>query len=356
MKDLINKFIIFIISLALYITYVNSAFMVVPVLIVITISTALSYFEKGKINLWIFIIYTLFCFVKPPFLFFIPLICYDIILNKIKWLFLLSFLPLLYTGDEFSLSTKWLIISFISISYILKYRTTTLENINIRYNELRDSTKEMSMKLEEKNKELLEKQDYEINLATLTERNRIARDIHDNVGHMLSRSILQVGALLVTTKDENTKESLNLIKDTLSDAMNSIRSSVHDLHEESVDLKIELQKLINNFNFCPVEFFYDVDSNLEKNMKYCFIAVTKEALSNIIKHSNGTKALVKVYEHPAFYQLIIEDNGTKSQNESSDGIGLKNIKDRVLALNGNINITQNKGFRIFISVPKNNLY
>lgn len=56
--------------------------------------------------------------------------------------------------------------------------------------------------LQEKNKNLMEKQDYEIYLATLRERNRIAREIHDNVGHMLSRSILQMGALITIHKEE----------------------------------------------------------------------------------------------------------------------------------------------------------
>ena len=58
------------------------------------------------------------------------------------------------------------------------------------------------------------RQDYEINLATLNERNRIARDIHDNVGHLLTRSILQIGALLTIYKDNTIKEGLNSIKDT----------------------------------------------------------------------------------------------------------------------------------------------
>ena len=56
--------------------------------------------------------------------------------------------------------------------------------------------------LQEKNKNLMEKQDYEIYLATLRERNRIAREIHDNVGHMPSRSILQMGALITIHKEE----------------------------------------------------------------------------------------------------------------------------------------------------------
>ena len=86
-------------------------------------------------------------------------------------------------------------------------------------------------------------------MATLKERNRIARDIHDNVGHLLSRSILQIGAAIIINKNEELNLNLNLIKDTLNEAMNSIRNSVHDLHDDSIDLQIEIQKLINNFSF-----------------------------------------------------------------------------------------------------------
>ena len=54
----------------------------------------------------------------------------------------------------------------------------------------RDDSTEINLLLKEKNKNLLINQNYEINNATLTERNRIAREIHDNVGHMLSRAIM----------------------------------------------------------------------------------------------------------------------------------------------------------------------
>jgi signal transduction histidine kinase len=248
--------------------------------------------------------------------------------------------------------SKWLIAAFILAAYVLKYRTVSLQNLEKDYYKLRDNTKEISMQLEKQNKELLDKQDYEINLATLTERNRIARDIHDNVGHLLSRSILQIGALLVINKDEKMKESLKLLKNTLSEAMDSIRNSVHNLHEESIDIQTEIQKLIDNFKFCSVKFNYDVKANLEKNIKYCFISVTKEALSNIIKHSNATEVLIVIREHPALYQLVIQDNGSSCSYNSENGIGIKNINDRVLSVGGNINISNNKGFRIFISIPK----
>ncbi|MFA9399110.1 MAG: sensor histidine kinase [Clostridiaceae bacterium] len=217
---------------------------------------------------------------------------------------------------------------------------------------MEDDSKEISMQLEITNKILIEKQDYEIKLARLNERNRIARDIHDNVGHMLSRSILQIGALLATNKDEPTKENLKLIKNTLSEAMDSIRNSVHDLHEESIDLESEIKTLIKNFSFCSVELNYDIEFSLEKDLKYCFLSITKEALSNIIKHSNATKASILIREHPGFYQFIIEDNGSYASYYTKNGIGLKNINDRVTSFNGYVNINCDKGFKLFISIPK----
>ena len=352
MKKLIDKIIIFIISLVLYIPYANDLYMVVPILIAIILSAILSYLENENIAIWVFGAYLVSCFFQPAFLFFIPLICYDVVLLKIKVIWVLSFLPLIINSTHTPFTSNCLIATYILVSYVLKYRTISLQNLEKEYYKLRDNTKEISIKLESQNKELLEKQDYEINLATVSERNRIARDIHDNVGHLLSRSILQIGALIVINKDENTKENLNLLKDTLSEAMDSIRSNVHNLHEESIDLQTEIHKLIDRFKYCSIKFDYDVKSNFEKNIKYCFISVTKEALSNIIKHSNATEALVKIYEHPALYQLVIQDNGSNCNYNSENGIGVKNIEDRVSSIGGNINISTDKGFKIFISIPK----
>ena len=62
--------------------------------------------------------------------------------------------------------------------------------------------------------------------ATLKERNRISREIHDNVGHMLSRSILMTGAIRTVSQDRALDRSLEELEDTLHTAMTSIRRSV----------------------------------------------------------------------------------------------------------------------------------
>ena len=216
---------------------------------------------------------------------------------------------------------------------------------------MRDTTKEFSLQLEGKNRELMEKQDYEINLATLNERNRIARDIHDSIGHLLSNSILQTGALMATCKNETLYNNLNTLKNTLIAGMDSVRESIHGLYDESVDLYTEVRALIDNFHFCEILLDYDMESNLDKKIKYALLSIIKEALSNVIRHSDATGVKLTLREHPALYQLIIKDNGSKKE-VSSEGIGLKNIKQRVDSLKGIVNIRYENGFMLFISIPK----
>lgn len=227
-----------------------------------------------------------------------------------------------------------------------------------------DDSTERDLLLTEKNRSLLEKQDYEIYTATLRERNRIAREIHDNVGHLLSRSILLAGAVRTINQDEMLSSSLDSLDDTLNAAMDNIRSSVHDLKDDAVNLDEAVRSLIKDFTFCPVSYCYDAGKNIPRDVKYCFISITKEALSNIIRHSNARKASVTIREHPALYQLCIEDDGSPAAaaadaeethprySGSSRGIGLTNMRERVSVLRGTIHISTENGFRILAAIPK----
>ena len=137
--------------------------------------------------------------------------------------------------------------------------------------------------------------------------------------------------------------------------MNNIRNSVHDLHDESIYLQSALQSLVDSFTFCSVHFQCDISKQIPKNVKYCFLAITKEALNNVMRHSNASRITLTVKEHPAFYQLLIEDNGTTSshsENMDDTGMGISNMKERVESLHGILHISTDKGFRVFVSIPK----
>lgn len=352
MSKLIDKLILFIICLAVLAQYHTDIYIVVPVLCAVAASALLS-FTENAVSAAVLIVWSGICLWLPHFTFFLPLICYDMFQSRWRWALLAAVIPLAAAYTHLPLDKTLFIALFIALSWLLKRRTEDLERTQREYLSLRDTAKEFSMRLENKNKELLDKQDYEIHLATLNERNRIARDIHDNIGHILSNTILQTGALMATCQDEALKERLSTLKDTLSQGMDSIRSSIHDLHDESVDLYAEVKALADGFKFCELSLDYDVDSSPPKAVKYALLAVVKEALSNVIRHSDATRVNVTLREHPAFYQLVIRDNGSK-KTPAGDGIGLKNIAQRVEAAGGRVNITSDDGFTVFVSIPKEN--
>ena len=104
------------------------------------------------------------------------------------------------------------------------------------------------------------------------------------MGHVLSRTILLTGAVKAVNKDQNLAPMLDGLDDSLNSAMDSIRSSVHDLHDEAINLQEELKRIIRDFKYCKVELKCDVSDKMDSNAKYCYACVVKEALSNIMKY------------------------------------------------------------------------
>lgn len=310
--------------------------------------------EKVFIRICLKIAILLISMVQPIFLIFTPSFCYISFYRKKYYLpILLLFLNFVNFKTDFLAKAVEVLLLMI-FSFYVSEKTRKMQELRNTIHELRDNSVEHENILKEKNQELLDKKNDELYIAVLQERNRIAREIHDNVGHMLSRSILQLGALLAICKDEILRPHLVTLNETLNEAMNNIRNSVHDLHDEAIKLEDAVNSLIQNFTFCPVKFSYQVTSKVPKKIKYCLLAIIKEALNNVIKHSNASEVTISIKEHFAFYQLLIKDNGTliSSDLENTSGIGLKSMKERVALNKGIIHITVENGLRIFITIPK----
>lgn len=326
-------------------------FHIAALLACVTLSAMNSYLG-GRFSLFSCAVWLCLCLWRAEFLLYLPLFAYDLFDGGL-WLplRLVWLIPLAVRLADGQTQAVLSAAVLCALAVLLKFRTGAVEGAQAEYRTLRDNAKELSIHLKQRNRELMEKQDYEVRLATLKERNRIAREIHDSVGHLLSSALLQVGALQVLNKDGQLDRGLDTVKDTLSGAMDSIRSSVHDLHDESIDLHAQLQGMADRFAFCPVHLSFDA-GEMDRNLKYCFTAVVGEALSNVAKHSNATQVDILVREHPALYQLLIQDNGTKFTGTDSGGIGLYNIAERVQAFQGTFRTEHKNGFRLFISIPK----
>ncbi|WP_040198240.1 sensor histidine kinase [Candidatus Soleaferrea massiliensis] len=354
MGALIDKFVLLLGSLILVALDAVSVWSVIFALAAISLSALNSCFDRRMFHMVSALAYLVGCLAQPYLLLFLPLVFYDVFFEDLKMLVALSAVPIL-NGVRVEPAGTVMMLVFLLASLLLKHHTTRLRALQQDYAQLQDEAALTNIRIQRVSQEFLEKQDYEVSLATLRERNRIAREIHDNVGHLLSSSILQIGALMAVNKDERMAENLSLLKDTLSQGMDSIRSSVHDLHDDSADLFTEANGLVSAFTFCEARLKYNIEREPPKKLKHCFLSVLKEALANVIKHSNASRVQVFMDEHPAFYQLVIWDNGTHIRMGGSDGMGVKGMLDRVKALHGVCSIDAEKGFRIFISIPKQEL-
>lgn len=364
MAEIKDKLLLFFSCFILYLLEVHWEYSIIPVLLAVITSSLSTYLVDRRLKLGFFLIYIACCQLIPYCFVFLPLIIYDIAYYDYQFLGVLILFPLLLNFNYFTPAIIAFTIMFFILCWNMKYRTLTYQRIRTEYNELQDTSKELALVQEQKNQSLLENQDYEINVATLNERNRISKEIHDNIGHLLSRSLLQIGALLTITKEETTKEGLTSLKNSISEGMDSVRFSIHNMHDESIDLYTVVDTLVKEFSFCKINFEYDIKSSPDIKLKYTIIAIIKEGLANIIKHSDATKVQLSLREHPAMYQLILSDNGMIDDIKQlrlrklyenqiyQDGMGIQNITDRVKSFQGNINFNFDKGFRIFISIPK----
>lgn len=352
MHNILNKLILFFgIMLILLISYPTEK-IIIPMLSTIAVASLSEFFHKDRLALIFFIGFIGLCVFYPVFLLTLPIVFYDVIISRYEFAGFLIVVPWIMNLGNYNFGINLALLVLLAISVIVKYKAVQYNKLHIKYIKSRDELTEMSMNLEKKVEDLMMREDFLVSIATLNERNRIAHEIHDNVGHLLTSSIIQIGAIMAITKEETTKEMLGNIKSTLDVGMNSIRNSIHNIHEDSIDLYLQISNIINTFTFCETTLNYEITNDLNINIKYAVIGIVKEALANVMKHSNATKVSISLYEHPSLYQIIIIDNGTLKSKSVDNGMGLQGIKNRVNSLGGIVNFDESKGFKIFISLMK----
>lgn len=307
----------------------------------------------------------------PPFVPFAPLALYDIarrVRRERVWValgigvaFVFALVADLRGGV---LTTRTLLLTAIlSIAAtLLSLRTAQLEREQQRMRRTRDELQERALALEARNRDLADRQDYEVELATLAERARIAREIHDNVGHQLTRASLQTEALRVVHADEpGVAADFADVKHTVDEALQLVRASVHALNDTAADLSVQLERIVEGaYSDSGPQIELEVlAEHAPANVANCFAAVLREALSNTMRHACAQTVAVRCMEHPSFYQLIVTDDGTggvqASGRGTAEGMGLGSMRERVEALGGTFTAGPRAGaggWRVFATVPK----
>lgn len=181
------------------------------------------------------------------------------------------------------------------------------------------------------------------NQAILQERNRIAREIHDSVGHYLTAQSIQLEntALFLTTNQEKAAYHLQNARQLGKDALQNVRQSVatlrnHPLKDRS--LTIAIKQLIEDFkrnSDIAIAININLFTSPSTEIATALYRIVQEALTNISKHSNATQVNLTLTEQNNRIYLYIKDNGTGfNPAENTTGFGLQGMRERTEALNG----------------------
>lgn len=183
-----------------------------------------------------------------------------------------------------------------------------------------------------------------------SERKRLAQELHDGLGGTLAA--IKLNLSVVQKKSEDPSKLITII-DKLDNACNEVRTISHHLSPRVFQDNGIIDAIHDYFN--DVKEGFSIDLTVEifpKNeieeiapaIKNDLYRIVQELTNNSIKHANASRLDVQLIKHEDYLSLMIEDDGDGfSIKDKVDGIGLKNIRSRIILLNGSMNIESQPG-------------
>lgn len=238
-------------------------------------------------------------------------------------------------------------VDFVIVQFIIKFYQTNKE--------LRASLKaeeESRARLEEVYSQLTQTKVYE-------ERNRIAKDIHDNAGHSMTTVIMQteVAKLLIDSDPAEAKNRIISANIQARNALEQMRESVHLLagREQTHTLKDEIEEIIaQTIDGTDIKARYDLDECEVPPEIHRFICNSvKELLANGIRHGKATAFYIELKLYDGQLKLYVSDNGVGIAGEAKEGFGLKGIRKKAEEFGGEAEFKgeEEEGFESEICIP-----
>ena len=192
------------------------------------------------------------------------------------------------------------------------------------------------------------------------ERQRIANDLHDDLGGLMATVKLHFNAL----KEKQTPELYTKTNQLIDEAYEKVRTVAH-AKNSGVIAKQGLLKAINEMaenvsasNKIAIEVIdHGLENRLENSLELTIFRIIQELITNTIKHSKATEVTIHITNHEESLNIMVEDNGigfNPSQiTKTNKGMGISNIDKRVEHLDGSMTIEseKEKGTTIIIDIP-----
>jgi signal transduction histidine kinase len=195
-------------------------------------------------------------------------------------------------------------------------------------------------------------------ISTSLERSRIAREIHDNVGHALTSLNIQLELTSRLLEQDLNKatESLVIARNIAHQAVKETRSAVSAIRTGDYNLSQAIRRLTQDIiQQQHIDFALDVeDVSIPPASKHHLYCIIKECLINVQKHAAANKVTVELKQNNGTAHLLIIDDGKGMEDgATSTGYGIQGMKERVESLGGilTINSKLNQGTSIAVTVP-----
>ena len=217
----------------------------------------------------------------------------------------------------------------------------------------------LNSQLQMANRKLEEYAQEQVRMTETRERNRLAREIHDTLGHSLTGIITGIEAciMLMDIAPEATKEQLRAIAEVARNGITDVRHSVNALRPdalETLSLESAIRKLVEESEKSTgvkIDLVFPENlQNLDQDEEDVLYRIVQESITNAIRHGKATHIDVRMEHVDNDLRIRIADNGKGCDNIQS-GFGLHHMQERIDMLKGTLSYSGKDGFVIEAVVP-----
>lgn len=217
----------------------------------------------------------------------------------------------------------------------------------------------LNEELQNLNEDLKEYADVREKMGETRERNRLAREIHDTLGHTLTglSTGLEACATLIDIDHEMAKKQLAVLSNVARDGLKDVRHSVNKLRPDALQkktLKEALAGMINEFHESSgvsVYFACHLSSlEFQQDEEDTIYRIVQEGMTNAVRHGLATEIYISFAMDLTNLVIIIEDNGIGCK-QITEGFGLHHMKERVALLQGKLRVYGTEGFVLIVELP-----
>lgn len=239
--------------------------------------------------------------------------------------------------------------------FVIQQQRGIIDEVNFLYKKLTDTNEE----LQYANEELKQYADLKEKMGQTKERNRLAREIHDTLGHTLTgiSAGLDACIAIIDVAPEQTKNQLNTLSKVTRDGISEIRRSVNELRPDALErlnLESAITKMIMDFKSvtnAKIDFICEVHQlKFDEDEENIIFRIIQESITNAIRHGKASEVNVVMEKRNGYIHLLIQDNGVGC-NQIKPGFGTKHMLERVHMLNGEITFSGEVGFKVDAKIP-----